>query len=117
MADANGQMHTIAWWFEQPTADIMQALILAANGLITPGNPNTSKFVTRLIAPAGPMGAIFGTPAQPPNTGSCRDVVVMWIEKNCPLIDTAPKKLWLNLLRSAVDRHPTGRIRGMGAIH
>lgn len=117
LMDAQGVAHSIAWWFNQPTRDFMQALILPANGVIVPGQPSASRFVTGLIAPNGPMGATFSTPAQPPNTGSCREVVVQWITAGCPIIDSAPRTLRLNALGKRRDRHPSGKILGMGTIH
>jgi hypothetical protein len=117
IADIAGQLHPIAWWFEQPTRDFMMALSLRSNNLIVPGNPATSRFVTSLTAPTGPMGAVFDGKAEPPNSGSCRDVLVMWIQKGCPLPDLTPKTLRLNTFASVRDTHPTGRILGMGTIH
>jgi hypothetical protein len=118
MADEKGEVRNMAWWFRQPTPAIMKALILPLNGLITPGNPAASRYVTELTAPTGPMGPIFSTEAEPPNTGSCRDVVVRWVESGCPIPETAPRRsLTLNSLGSKRDRHPTGKIVGMATIH
>ncbi|HTU45743.1 MAG TPA: LodA/GoxA family CTQ-dependent oxidase [Bryobacteraceae bacterium] len=117
MADAKGEVHTMAWWFEQPTRAIMEALILPLNGLIVPGNPEASNYITELIAPTGPMGPVFNTDAEPPNSGTCREVAVRWVKSGCPLVDVLPLTLRLNALGSKRDRHPTGKILGMGAIH
>ncbi|HWT12637.1 MAG TPA: LodA/GoxA family CTQ-dependent oxidase [Allosphingosinicella sp.] len=117
MADERGMVHTIDWWFEQPTRALMAALASPVNGLISPGDPANSRFFMDLIAPTGPMGSVFGLPADPPNSGSCRDVVHAWILAECPLPDERPFTLRLGTPRSKRDRHPTGRIYGMGNVH
>ncbi|WP_421736656.1 LodA/GoxA family CTQ-dependent oxidase [Caulobacter sp.] len=117
MADPDGMVHTLAWWFEQPTRALMQALASPVNDLVKPGDPASSRFLMELIAPTGPMGSVFGMPANPPNTGSLRDVVNRWITDGCPLLDQTPFTLRLNTPRAKRDRHPTGRIYGMGNVH
>lgn len=118
LADLDGKVHRLAWWFEQPTPSFMAALASPVNDVITPGRPNQSRFVTELIAPTGPMGSIFNTPAQPPNTGTCRNVVYAWIANGCPI--TAPLEVFslrLSTPPAKRDLHPTGVIRGQGTIH
>jgi hypothetical protein len=117
MADLDGVVHTMAWWFEQPTRALMEALASPVNDLVKPGDPASSRFFMELIAPTGPMGSVFGLPAAPPNTGSCRDVVHQWITAGCPLPDAKPFTLRLNTPRAKRARHPTGRIYGMGNVH
>jgi hypothetical protein len=117
MADLNGVAHTIGWWFQQPTRALLEALSAPINGLIRRGDPSSSRFLTELIAPAGPMGSVFGLPAALPNTGSCRDVVNRWITAGCPLTSAETFQLRLNTPRAKRDLHPTGRIRGMGNVH
>lgn len=117
MADLNGQVHSLAWWFEQPTRALMEALASPVNDLVKPGDPAGSRFLMELIAPTGPMGSVFNLPAAPPNTGSCRDVVNRWIQAGCPLPDAKPFKLRLNTPRAKRNRHPTGHIYGMGNVH
>lgn len=117
MADPEGTVHTMAWWFEQPTRALMQALASPVNDLVKPGDPASSRFFMELIAPTGPMGSVFGLPAALPNTGACRDVVHRWISAGCPLPDAKPFTLRLHTPRSKRDRHPTGRIHGMGNVH
>ncbi|MDR3633255.1 MAG: LodA/GoxA family CTQ-dependent oxidase [Isosphaeraceae bacterium] len=117
MADPQGESHSIAWWFEQPTRTIMEAIALPANGLVVPRNPGESRFYTQLIAPTGPMGSVFALPASPPNTGTCRDVVLKWIQSGCPLLETQHETLRLNSPLAVKERHRTGRIYGMGTVH
>jgi L-Lysine epsilon oxidase N-terminal/L-lysine epsilon oxidase C-terminal domain/Iron-containing redox enzyme len=117
MADLDGVVHSMAWWFDQPTLSLMEALASPVNDLIKPGDPANSRFFMELIAPTGPMGSVFSLPASPPNTGSCRDVVHTWILAGCPLPDAKPFTLRLTTPRAKRERHPTGRIYGMGGIH
>jgi hypothetical protein len=63
------------------------------------------------------MGSVFGLPAAPPNTGTCRDVVNNWIVAGCPLPDAKQFTLRLNTPRAKRDLHPTGHIYGMGNVH
>lgn len=114
MADADGVAHSVAWWFDQHVVDVMEALARSENGLVTPNNPAESQFIQELIAPTGPMGGIFGTPAKAPNTGSCRDVVVRWVEAGCPI--PKPTSLRLNSLNRR-DAHAATQVAGMGAVH
>jgi hypothetical protein len=117
LADPEGNVHTLAWWFEQPTLSFMQALASPVNDIIVPGKPDQSRFFMELIAPIGPMGSVFNLPAAPPNTGTCRDVVHFWISKGCPLPQAETLTLRLSTPPAKRERHPTGRIYGMGTIH
>ncbi len=117
MADDQGVVHTVDWWFQQPTPAIMRALASPVNELIKPKDPTNSRFYAELIAPTGPMGAAFGQPAAAPNIGSCRDVVHNWILAGCPMPDARPFTLRLGTPKAKRDRHPTGRIYGMGNVH
>ena len=117
MADRNGMVHTIDWWFQQPTRSLMGALRSPNNGLITAGDPGHSRFLTELIAPTGPMGSVFGLPADAPCTGTCRDVIHAWIVAGCPLVEKQEFTLRLGTPRDKRDRHPTGHIYGMGNVH
>jgi len=117
LADADGKVHKLSWWFEQPTRALMQALASPINDLIKPGDPASSRFFMELIAPTGPMGAVFGLPAAAPNTGTCRDVVHRWISDGCPLPSAQLFSLRLHTPRARADLHPTGKIRGMGNVH
>lgn len=117
LADAQGVVHPIAWWFEQPTCELMAALASETNDVISPGHPEASMFCTDLIAPTGPMGPVFNLPARPPNIGTCRDVVLRWVSAGCPLPAKEHVSLRLNSRRSRRETHPTGAIHGMGTIH
>jgi L-Lysine epsilon oxidase N-terminal/L-lysine epsilon oxidase C-terminal domain/Iron-containing redox enzyme len=117
LADAQGMVHSIAWWMEQSTRSLMEALASPVNDVVVPGQPENSRFYMQLIAPTGPMGSVFGLPANPPNTGVCRDVVHLWISNGCPLPAAETSKLRLNTPRVKRDRHRTGRIHGMGTVH
>lgn len=117
MAADDGTIHTLSWWFEQPTGTLLKALASPINDLVRPGDPASSRFYTELIAPTGPMGSIFGLPASPPNTGTWRDVVHQWIVDGCPLLEPKTFSLRLTTPRAKRDRHPTGRIFGMGGVH
>jgi L-Lysine epsilon oxidase N-terminal/L-lysine epsilon oxidase C-terminal domain/Iron-containing redox enzyme len=117
LADPERKIHSIAWWFEQPTRSLMEALASPVNDIVSPGNPEQSRFYTDLIAPGGPMGSIFSLKANPPNLGTCRDVVCLWISDGCPLLMEEAFALRLTTPPSKRDRHPTGRIYGMGGIH
>jgi hypothetical protein len=44
-------------------------------------------------------------------------VVHRWISDGCPLPDVQVFSLRLNTPRAKRDRHPTGRIYGMGNVH
>lgn len=117
MAGPDGQVHNIAWWFEQPTRALMAALASPVNELIKPGDPAASRFLMELIAPTGPMGSVFGMPADAPCSGSLRDIVHQWIVDGCPQLEEKPFQLRLNTPKAKRDRHPTGHIIGMGGIH
>lgn len=117
LADLEGTVHTLAWWFEQPTRSLMEALASPVNDLIKPGDPQDSRFFMELIAPTGPMGSVFGLPAAPPERGARIDVVHRWITDGCPLPEAQVFTMRLNTPRAKRDRHPTGRIYGMGNVH
>lgn len=116
-----GAAHSVAWWFEQPTRDFLEALAWPDNKIIQPGNPDASYFVTQLIAPAGPMGQAFAdvVPGLGGRTGSA--VAIAWIKDGCPLPPKAKagglRTLWLAATEATVHEHHTRRRRGMGAIH
>jgi len=117
MADLNGVVHSLAWWFQQPTRNLIEALASPVNDLVKPGDPSSSRFFTELISPVGPMGSVFSLPAAAPNTGSCRDVVHQWIVDGCPLTEERPTTLRLFSKKKRFLRHPRGRIYGMGNVH
>jgi len=116
--DADGTAHPVAWWFTQPTRAFMEALANPANGWITPGNPDGSRFITELVDANSTMGWAFVQPA-PDGSGTCRDVVHGWIAAGCPLPPATQfiAKLRMNSPQAVWDSHPTGRLVGMGTVH
>lgn len=127
LADTSGAVHPMSWWFTQPTRDLMQALSSPTNDVITVGSPEQSMYFTVLIAPTGPMGSVFDLEAQSSPGVSRRQVVLEWISAGCPL-PTAPRTALLSAVEphtslrlttpsSALHRHATGKIFGMGTIH
>lgn len=117
LADIDGVVHPMSWWFEQPTRALMEALASPVNDVIQPGDPASSRFFTELIAPTGPMGSVFGLPAGSADSGAYRDVVHRWIIDGCPLPDARVFTLRLNTPRAKRDRHPTVHMYGMGNEH
>ena len=109
MADAQGVVDSVDWWFQQPSRTLMAALAAPVNGLVAPGDPANSRFLRELIAPTGPMGAVFGQAAVAPNSGSCRDVVNAWIGAKCPLPMEKTFTLRLGTPKGKRDLHPTGQ--------
>ena len=116
LKDKAGVDHTVTWWFGQPPTSFMEALARPENGFITPGNPAGSPFLMQWITPDGPMGDAFDAPARIAPDMTCRDVVRSWIVKGCPLVGPATM-LRLTSSPARRDRHPTGRIYGMGSVH
>jgi hypothetical protein len=116
--DADGTAHPVAWWFTQPTRVFMEALADPANGWITPGNPDGSRFMTELVDSSNTMGWAFAQPA-PEGSGTCRDVAHSWIAAGCPLPPATQSiaKLRMNSPQAVWDSHPTGRLVGMGTVH
>jgi hypothetical protein len=117
LADAKGEVHSLAWWFERPAADLMGALSSPLNGIIVPGEPQNSRFLTDLIAPVGIMGSVFGLAAKVSPSESCREVVGRWIADGCPIPVLHTMKLRLNTRAAARVTQPRRKIRGMGAVH
>jgi hypothetical protein len=111
---------SVAWWFDQPTGDFMQALIDPRNKYITPGSLNDSPFLNDLLAPSNPMGEVFANVVVGTGGKTGRDIVKDWISADCP---TPPKQkgqrkiLWLSTSQNVWDEHPNPKIRGLGAIH
>ena len=96
----------------------MEALADPANGWITPGNPDGSRFMTELVDANNTMGWAFVQPA-PDGSGTCREVAHSWIAAGCPLPPTTQfiAKLRMNSPQPVWDSHPTGRLVGMGTVH
>jgi len=120
---STGHVHTVAWWFQQPTRDFLEALAWPANNMIQAGNPDASHFVTALLSPEGPMGAAFAdaVPGLGGRTGA--DVAIDWIKQGCPVPAKSSaergglRPLWLAATQKTVCDHHTRRRRGMGAVH
>jgi hypothetical protein len=124
--------HSVAWWFEQPTRDLLEALASPDNGWIVPGDPDASLFVTERLSSATPMGEAFESPVpgvvEPSRNGSgpsgknltARQVAIDWIKDGCkvpPPSEEPPKVLWLTSSVEAWEAHPTRRLLGQAAIH
>lgn len=95
----------------------MEALATPANGYIKPGDPANSAFLTHWIAPGGPMGSVFNAQSDFAPGYTCREIVNLWVTKNCPLVDMTDFALRLSTPTARRDRHRTGRIFGMGSVH
>lgn len=127
LADLQGTVHPMKWWFTQPARSLMQALSSPVNSVIMPGRPEESPYFTDLIAPTGPMGSVFDLPAASSEGKIRRAVVHDWIKQGCPLQPMALEErppgvalhtsLWLTTPPAKVRLHPTGRIFGMGTVH
>jgi hypothetical protein len=120
--------HPISWFFTQDPLVFMAALSDPNNNLIVPFDPDSSIFVTQLIAPANRMGQAFSYAIAGTGDQTGRDIVIQWINDGCPLAPpTQPKvapnvtftteKLWLTSPAEKFMTHPTRKIRGMGSIH
>lgn len=117
----DGSTHSVAWWFLQPTRDFLDALRSPKNNMIVPGHPDTSAFVTELLAPNGPMGTAFSDPVPGLGKRTGREVTIGWIAAGCPVPPSPQtpglRPLWLATTVSTTERHHVGRRRGMGAVH
>jgi L-Lysine epsilon oxidase N-terminal/L-lysine epsilon oxidase C-terminal domain/Iron-containing redox enzyme len=124
--------HSVAWWFEQPSRDLVEALAWPDNGWVVPGDPDASLFVTERLSSANPMGEAFespvpgvveagknGKPADRKDL-TARQVAIDWIADGCkfpPPLDGPPQVLWLASSAEVWESHPTRRLLGMAAIH
>lgn len=125
--------HSVSWWFEQPSRDLLEALAWPDNGWVTPGDPDASPFVTERLASANPMGEAFEGPipgvAEPAGPGkeaeggrnlTGKQIAIDWIRAGCEIPqapDGPTKVLWLSSSAEAWESHPTRRLLGMAAIH
>lgn len=117
LADENGVAHSLAWWFEQPTATFLGALGREQNGYVTPEKPEESPLFTEFAAPAGPMGPVFDQPVPGTADATLRDTLFRWIKEGCPVVSASAMSLRMSTPPAKRDRHPTARRRGMGVIH
>jgi len=119
--------YPISWWFDQPAEDFMKALIYEKNNLIVPHDPDSSIFVTQLIAPSNAMGQAFSFAI--PKTGGLtgREIVIKWINEGCPSttlyqpsllkMQALKEKIWLSTPSQKVQAMSKKKIVGMGTIH
>lgn len=117
LAGLDGQVHPLAWWFTQPSRDLLQALSAPGNELVVPRNPGASVFVTDWIAPTGPMGPVFDLRSTSSPQETRRAVVQRWIADGCPLTLERHLTLRLNSPEPRHERHRTGRLYGMATVH
>jgi hypothetical protein len=110
-------VHNVSQWFQQPVTTFLETLKLPANGLVVPGHPERSRFLTELIAPDGPMGSIFSQDAGLGGDLTYRDVVHRWVADGCHLPQDKLFTLRMNTPFVRRAQHPTGRMFGMGSIH
>lgn len=118
---------SVAWWFEQvrewPPRGVlafMRALSDPANGLVVPGDVRASRLITDYLPNGGRMTAAFAEAAPRAPGETIRDVLVRWIEADCPIPQAAPDapRLAHTLHRPPPKNvYPVQRVRGMGTIH
>jgi Iron-containing redox enzyme len=112
---------SVAWWFRQPTAALMQALANKDNGWVVPGDPEASPLVTERLRGEGAMARALAGEAPGGNGATWIDVVTEWIKQECPIPAVAEpdgvRPLSLLTPPERVAAHPTGRIRGAGSVH
>lgn len=129
----------VAWWFQQDTATFMRALAMST--WVVRGNAGASPFITSLLGGgAAPAMAMIFKQALPGLGGKTgRQVVEDWINAGCPLPEPTPAappqavsdlrarlesgeqihipRLRLDDSPSVIAAHPTGKLRGTGAVH
>lgn len=121
---------SVSEWFTQPTAVLMGVLADPANGWIVRKDSAHSRLITEILSGDNPMSQAFQGIA--PNSGSktWKDVLIAWIDADCPLPPTAHPSATVaskaltphsagSVLRHRVPsiRRLRGRELGMGAIH
>ncbi|MFJ8016735.1 LodA/GoxA family CTQ-dependent oxidase [Streptomyces sp. NPDC096339] len=115
---------SVAWWFTQPAGALLAAIAHPNNGLVQPGQPQESVFVTDLISPSNGMGRAFDA-VVPGTSRTGREIAVEWINAGCPLPDLTPPqaRVMLSALTSpevaevGVGGISRPKIHGMGAVH
>jgi hypothetical protein len=128
MEAGKNKAHPISWWFTQDPAFFMAALSDVRNNLIVPYDPDSSLFVTQLIASSNRMGQAFNYVIQGTGDQTGRGIVIQWINDGCPLTPVIhPKstgftaisneKLWLTSSPEKFALHVSKKITGMGSIH
>jgi hypothetical protein len=119
----------VSAWMDEPAAAIMAALADGQNNLIVSGNSAGSSFLTKIVGADNSMGREFTSVAPNTNGKTWTRVVADWIDAGCPLpITTAQAhlaiagtgpavRLTITAPSAEIDRHPRGRIQGMGVVH
>lgn len=75
----------VAWWFEQSASALLAALADPVNGLVTPGEPTESRFITDLANGNHPMALVLGEVAPGTAHRTWRTIAMDWIAAGCPL--------------------------------
>jgi hypothetical protein len=81
----DGATHPVAWWFDQPTPDLLRALSNPDNEWITPGDPRSSRFITQLASGDHPMARVLGEVAPGTAHKTWRTIAIDWIAAGCPV--------------------------------
>ncbi|MEW2051687.1 LodA/GoxA family CTQ-dependent oxidase [Streptomyces sp. NPDC005476] len=117
---------SVAWWFTQPTEALLAAVAHPDNGIVSPGHPEESPFLSDLLSPANAMGRAFAA-VVPGTDKTGHDVTVEWIAAGCPLPDLAPPHSQV-MIAPAVQSEAMSvafaeggvsrpKARGMGRVH
>lgn len=115
----------VAWWFSniaQPNglAAFMHALSDPVNGVITPGQPDASPFLTQLLSLQTTMGKAFDRPAPGQGGLTLREVALGWVKAGCPVppLDLGPpRRVGLFTGHHAAGPASAPRVHGMGNVH
>lgn len=116
---------SVAWWFSnigQPNGltAFMRALSDPANGVITPGQPDASPFLTQLLSEQTTMGQAFNQPAPGQGGLTFRQVALGWIKAGCPVPAAdfgPPRRVGLFTGHHAAGPAFAPRVHGMGNVH
>jgi hypothetical protein len=128
--------HPVAWWFEQPNPiPFMRALKEFRNNLITPGNPDGSRFFTQFVTGTPSMASALKDTQIDGKDG--QQILREWIQQGCPIPVTHREVLrrvrsaalartppssgspWLSSFATEEERalHPRHTVQGMAAVH
>lgn len=125
----------VAWWFQQPIPNFMQALAEPSNGWVVSGSPGQSRFLTQLLSGNNAMADAFNQ--QAPGLGKTwKDIATDWIQQGCPIpstakpqsfalsaivpfVPTSKKAFRLGVYATPTERakHPRGTVLGIGSVH
>jgi hypothetical protein len=117
---------SVTEWFRHVVDDgspavaaFMVALSNPDNRLVAKGDPDSSPFVTNLLAPDGAMGRAFDEIA--PGSGGLthRQVAIGWIKAGCPLpkLNTTLGTRFTLANHPDPEVYPRSRVYGNGAAH